>query len=81
MLSVVARSKPMRAPARTAPAGIEAVWRSECMMHQGARPLAVGKLLFEGNVSAPLLRNAATAAARGVVRPLRQALAARTARR
>jgi hypothetical protein len=81
ILEVVASAVRLRAPARIAPGRVEAVWRSECMMHQGARPSAVGKLLLEGHLSSGLLRNAATAAARGVVRPLRQAIAARRSRK
>jgi len=77
IIATVAAHRDVRSPARHALARVEAVWRSECMMHQGARPGSVGRLLLEGNLSAPLLRNAATAAARGIVRPLRQAMAAR----
>lgn len=81
ILDVVKNATNLPAPVRSASARTEAVWRSECLMYQGARSSEVGKLLFEGNLSGDLLRNAATAAARGMVRPLRQAIAARRLRK
>jgi hypothetical protein len=66
------------APCRQAAPKVEAHWRSEYMMLHGASPAEVGKLLMQGNLSAATMLNAATAAARGIVRPLRQAIRART---
>jgi hypothetical protein len=50
-------------------------------MLQGARPVEVVRLLLEGNLSQQAIRNSMTALARGLVRPLRQQLAALKARR
>jgi Glycosyl transferases group 1 len=61
-----------KAPARSAPLKLEALFRSECMRIQGARFREVMGLVAEGNLSGASAISAATALARGVGRPLRQ---------
>ena len=61
-----------KGPARSAPPKLEALFRSECMRIQGARFGEVMGLVAEGNLSGASAISAATALARGVVRPLRQ---------
>lgn len=75
MLDVAATSQIRPAPARHAPASLEAVWRSECFKLQGAPPRDIGRLVGEGNLSPAMMQNAAVALARGIVRPVRQAIA------
>lgn len=77
IIDVVRRATGLRSPARSASGRIEAMWRSECMIYEGASPSAVGRLMLEGNLSGRFMRNAAMAVARGIVRPLRRAVALR----
>ena len=66
------RQPDTKGPARSAPPKLEALFRSECMRIQGARFGEVMGLVAEGNLSGASAISAATALARGVVRPLRQ---------
>lgn len=63
------------APARHASAETERVWRSECQRLQGATFRDVGRLIADGHLTWPALRNSAVAVSRGKIRPLRQKLA------
>src|SRR5262245_30223304 len=66
------RQPDTKGPARSAPPKLEALFRSECMRIQGARFGEVMGLVAEGNLSGVSAVSAATALARGVVRPMRQ---------
>jgi hypothetical protein len=74
MLAAVAEHPSVRAPARSTPPVLEAQWRSECLRIQGASVAQVLVLLATSAWSVGMMSNAAVAAARGVVRPLRQSL-------
>jgi hypothetical protein len=50
----------------------EGIWRSECFKLQGASLGEIGSLIGEAPLSCSLVGNASIAAARGIVRPLKQ---------
>jgi len=69
----VLKSRPCaKAPARAASSREELQFRTECLRIQGAHLRDAALVLAEGHWSGESLSNIATAAARGIVRPLRQ---------
>jgi hypothetical protein len=72
VLETVAANPTARAPARDAPAKLEAVWRTECLRIQGAPLPEIARTLWSTPLSASSARNAAIAGLRGIVRPWRQ---------
>jgi Glycosyl transferases group 1 len=74
MIDTVQSNREARAPARDAPARVEAFWRSECLRLQGAPIGEVAAFLAQGNLSRATVASLTVAVARGVVRPLRQRL-------
>lgn len=72
-LAVSAAAK-AKSPARTAAPRTEVAWRSEYHRDQGMSLSASMMLLAEGGWSTKSVTNIAVAAARGIVRPLRQRL-------
>ncbi|MFT5507159.1 MAG: hypothetical protein ACI89J_000223 [Hyphomicrobiaceae bacterium] len=76
ILSVVEQGANLYAPVRAAASSTEALWRSEHMMLNGASVVDVGGLMLEGHLTSHMICNSAVAVARGIVRPLRQAISA-----
>jgi hypothetical protein len=76
MLQTAANHSQTRAPARSASPKLEAVWRSECMRIQGAGLTDIAALVAECHWSTAMVTNSIAAAARGIVRPLRQRMRA-----
>jgi hypothetical protein len=74
ILTAVSATVTAKAPARMATRRTEIAWRSECYRFVGAPLSVAASLLGEGGWSKKSVTNIAVAAARGIVRPLRQRL-------